>query len=176
VGSYGDWGVLGAGPGIAHAVNDRDCAQHCNHPQHWGHAVEEGSEDDEDEAFGAFHEADAAGGDQAFGAGAGIADHDGADHDEGGEDDVEEASTAGVEDEQAEELAGVTVAVDHGIEKGSEAGDAVGGAGDLSVDQIEEAGEDDDQSGIKKHVLLIVSVGRAEQDGGPGVDHQSHES
>ena len=37
------------------------------------------------QAFGALHEADPAGADQRFGAGASIADHDGADHDERGQ-------------------------------------------------------------------------------------------
>ena len=75
------------------------------------------------------------------------------------EHDVEEAAAAGVEDQQSEELGGVTVAVDDGVEEGSEAGDAVGGAGDLSVDQIEEAGEDDDQAGVEEHALLVGGVG-----------------
>ena len=72
-------------------------------------------------------------------------------------------------------MGGVGVAVDDGVEEGSEAGDAVGGAGDLSVDQIEEAGEDDDQSGVEEHALLVAGVGGAEKDGGPSIDHQSHE-
>ena len=168
-------GVLGTGPGVAHAVDYGDCAEDGDDPEDWGHAVEEGSDDDEDQALGALHEADAAGADERLGAGAGVADHDGADHHERGQDYVEEAVAAGVVDEQAEELGGVTVAVDYGVEEGSEAGDAVGGAGYLAVDQIEEAGEDNDQAGVEKHAPLVVGVGRAEQNGGPGVDHQSQE-
>ena len=95
--------------------------------------------------------------------------------DEGGEDYVEEASAAGEEDQQTEELAGIAVAVDDRVEEGSEAGDAVGGAGDLSVDQIEEAGEDDYQAGVDEHALLVRSVGRAAQDRGPGIAYQPHE-
>ena len=41
------------------------------HPEHWRHAVEEGSQDYQHQAFGAFHESDAAGADQAFGSGPG---------------------------------------------------------------------------------------------------------
>src|SRR5581483_1932396 len=144
-------------------------------PEHGSHAVEQGAEDYQNQALGTFHEAYAAGADQGFGAGAGVADHDGADHYEGGQDYVEETLTASVKDEQAQELAGVGVAVDYGIEEGSEAGDAVGGAGDLSVDKVEKAGEDDDQAGIDEHALLGGGIGRAEQDGGPGVDDESHE-
>src|SRR5580698_5115311 len=94
---------------------------------------------------------------------------------EGGEHHPEKTPATGVENQQAEELAGVAVAVDDRIEERSEAGDAVGGAGDLSVDQVEEAGEDDDQAGVEEHALLVVGVGGGEQDGGPGVDQQSHE-
>src|SRR5580704_13286906 len=172
-GAYGR--VLGSGPGVAHAMDDRDCAEDCDDPEDGGHAVEESSEDDQDQAFGAFHEADAAFADQAFGAGAGVADHDGADHDEGGEHDVEEAVAAGVEDEQAEELRRVTVAVDDGVEEGSEAGDAVGGAGDFSVDEIEESGKENYQAGVKEQMLLRHRVGGAEQDCRPGVYDESHE-
>jgi hypothetical protein len=46
VGSDGYGRILGSGPGVAHAVDHGDCAEHCDHPQDWGHAVEEGSEDD----------------------------------------------------------------------------------------------------------------------------------
>ena len=175
MGSDCNWRVLGSGPGVAHAVDYRDCAEHCDHPQHWGHAVEQCSEDYQDQALGAFHESHTAGSDQAFGTGSGVADHDGADHDEGGEDDPEEASATGVEDQESEELAGVGVAVDDRVEESSEAGDAVGGAGDLSVDEIEESREDDDQSGVEKHALLVRGVGGAEQDRSPCVDDQSHE-
>ena len=66
-------------------------------------SVEEGSEEDEDDALGAFHEADLAGADEGLGAGAGVGNHQGRGHDEGDQDDVEEAVAAGVEDEQAEE-------------------------------------------------------------------------
>src|ERR1700751_3599777 len=57
--------VLRAGPGIAHAVGYRDRAEHGDHPQHWSHAVEKRTEDDQDQPFGAFHESDAAGADKA---------------------------------------------------------------------------------------------------------------
>lgn len=153
------WGVLGSGPGVAHAVDYGDGGEDGDDPEDWGHAIEECAQDYQDQALGALHEAYAAGTDQGFGAGSGIADHDGADHYEGGQDYVEEAVAAGVEDQQSEELRSVTVAVDHGIEEGSEAGYAVGGAGYFSIDQIEEAGEDDDQSGVDEHALLVTGRG-----------------
>ena len=46
VGGYGDRGVLGAGPGVAHAVDYGDGAEDGDYPEDGGHAVEEGSEDD----------------------------------------------------------------------------------------------------------------------------------
>src|SRR5579862_2622625 len=96
MGRYRDWRVLRTRPGVAHAVDHGDGAQHGDHPKYRSHAVEQSAEDHEDEAFGALHESDAAGTDQAFSAGAGIADHDGADHHEGCEDDIEESSAAGI--------------------------------------------------------------------------------
>ena len=111
VGSCCQGRILRARPGVAHAVDYGDGAEDCDYPQDRGHSVEEGSEDNQDQAFGAFHESDAAGADEALGAGSGVADHDGADHDEGGEHYEEKASAAGIENEEAEELAGVGVAV-----------------------------------------------------------------
>src|SRR6202042_427637 len=110
--------VLGSGPGVADAVDYSDRGEDCDYPEDWGHAVQEGSEDDQDQAFGPFHESDAAGTDQAFGAGAGVADHDCADHDEGGQHDVEETSAAGVATAQTEKLNGVAVALYHRVEAG----------------------------------------------------------
>ena len=76
--------------------------------------------------------------DERFGAGARVADHDGADHHEGGQDHVEETVAAGVKNQQSEKLGGVAVAVNDRIEEAAEAGHLVAGAGDASVDQVEE--------------------------------------
>ena len=81
------------------------------------HPVEQCADDDQHQAFRALHEADAAGADQRLGAGARIADHDGADHHEGRQHHVEKAVAAGVKDQQSEELGSVTVAVDDRIEE-----------------------------------------------------------
>ena len=75
-----------------------------------------------------------------FGAGAGVADHDRADHYDRGEHYVEEAVAAGVKDQQAEELRGVAVAVDYGIEEASEAGHAIAGSSHGAIDQVEKTG------------------------------------
>ena len=84
------------------------------------HAVEEGADDDQHDALGALHEADLAAGNERFGAGAGVADHDRGGHDEGDQHHVEEAVGAGVVHQQAEEDRHVGVAVDDGIEEGAE--------------------------------------------------------
>jgi hypothetical protein len=76
--------VLGSGPGVAHAVDYGDGGEDGDDPEHGGHAVEQGADDDQDEALRAFHETYAAGTDERFGAGAGVADHDRADHHDGG--------------------------------------------------------------------------------------------
>ena len=144
-------------------------------PEHGCHAVEECADDDQNQALGALHEAHAAGSDERLGAGAGVAHHDGAYHDESSEYDVEEAVAAGVEDQQTEKLRGVAIAVNDRIEKRSEAGDAVGGAGYLAIHKIEEAGENDDEAGEEKHVPLRGGVGRAEKDRGPSIYHEAHE-
>src|SRR5260370_13002201 len=116
-GFRGNRRVLRAGPGIAHAMDYRNRGQHCDHPKHRRHAVEQCSDDHEHEAFRAFHEAYAAGSDQRFGAGAGVTDHDGAYHNEGSEHDIKETVAAGVIDEHAQEPTSITVAVDHRIAK-----------------------------------------------------------
>src|SRR5580692_4245935 len=98
-----------------------DGRERCEHPEDRGHhspAIEERAEDDEDNALGPLHEADLALSDQGLGSGAGVADHERGDHDEGGEEDVEEAVATGVEDEQAEEEDYVGVAVDDGVKEG----------------------------------------------------------
>src|SRR5258708_16762133 len=154
--------VLRSRPGVAHAVDYGDGREDCDHPQDGAHAVEECAKDDQHQPLRALHEAYAAGTDQRLGAGAGVADHDGADHHEGGQHYVEEAVAASVENEQSEKLGSVTVAVDYRIKESSEARDAVGGAGNLAVHKIEEAGEDDHQAAVEKHAPLIRSRGSAE--------------
>ncbi len=65
--------------GVADAMDDRDGGEDGENPEGGGHhvpALEEGAEDDQDDALGALHEADFAGADEGFGAGAGVADHE----------------------------------------------------------------------------------------------------
>jgi len=54
------WRVLCARPGVAHAMDDGDCAHDCDDPQNRRHAVEERSQDYQDETFRALHESDPA--------------------------------------------------------------------------------------------------------------------
>src|SRR5271170_4039496 len=164
--------------GVADAVNDGDGGEDGENPQHRGHdspAVEERAQDDEDDALGTLHEAHLALADQGLGAGAGVADHERSDHDEGREEDVKEAIAARVKNEESEEEDNVGVAVDDGIEEGSEDGDFIGLAGDAAVDHVKDAGGDDDQGGIQEETNIVAFIGEAKEDGGAGVDDESDE-
>ena len=159
-------------------MDDRDGREDGENPEGGGHripALKEGAEDDEDDALGAFHEADLAGADESFGAGAGVADHERGGHDEGYEEDVEEAIAAGVEDEQAEEEGDVGVAVEDRVEEGAEDGDLVGLAGDAAVNHVEEAGTDDDEAGVEEHADVVVGACVAEEEGCNDVDDEADE-
>ena len=147
-------------------------------PEGGGHGVpafEEGAEDDEDDALGALHEAYFAGADEGFGAGSGVADHERGGHDEGGQEDVEEAVAAGVEDDQAKEEGDVGVAVEDGVEEGAKDGDLVGEAGDAAVDHVKEAGSDDDEASVEEHADVVVGARVAEEEGGDDVDDEADE-
>src|SRR3984885_10551028 len=50
-------------PGVDHAVDHSDGREHGNHPEHGRHFIEQGADDQKNEALRAFHEADAAGAD-----------------------------------------------------------------------------------------------------------------
>ena len=54
-------------------------------------------------------------------------------------------------------------------------GGLTGGAGDASVDHVENSGADDDQSGVEEHALLVIGVGVAEEETGDDVDEQADE-
>jgi len=159
-------------------VDNGDGGHHGENPEGGGHgspAVEEGAEDDEDDALGALHEANLAGADEGFGAGAGVADHEGCGHDEGGEEDVEVAVGAGVVDDEAEEDGDVGVAVEDGVEEGAEDGDLVGLAGDATIDHVEEAGADDDEAGVEEHADVVAGARVAEEEGRDDVDEKADE-
>src|SRR5258707_11175669 len=95
--------AAGAGflPGVVDAVDDGEGGDDGDDPEDGAHAIEDAADDEKNDAFGALHEADFAQGDKRFGAGAGIADHDGAGGGDGGEDDVGSSATHGVVDQQA---------------------------------------------------------------------------
>src|SRR5208337_753506 len=117
----------------------------------------------------------AAGTDERFGAGAGVTDHDRANHHDGGEDDIKEAVASGVKNQESEELGGVAIAVDDGVEKTAEAGHAIAGSSHGAIHQVEETGSDDDQPGVAEHASLTVGVSVAEQKSRDDVDHQTQE-
>src|SRR5208337_3534253 len=84
-------------PGVEDAVDYSNGRKHGDYPEHWGHNVEEGADDQQHQTLGAFHETDAAGADERLGAGAGITHHDGADHSQRGQQEIEETVAARVE-------------------------------------------------------------------------------
>ena len=139
--------AAGAGflPGVIDAVDDGDGGDDGDDPEDGAHAVEDAADDEEDEAFGALHEADFAEGNERFGAGAGVADHHGAGGGDGGENDIRSAAADGIVDEEAHVEGHVGVAVERGIVKGAEGGDAVLAAGDLAIEHVEEASKENDQ-------------------------------
>src|SRR4029077_6786405 len=166
-----DWS--GPSVGVTNAVDHSNGGETGNHPEDWRHHIEERSDDNQDQAFWALHKANAAGSNQGFGASASVADHDGADHHESGEDDVKETAAAGVVHEQAEELRSVAVAVDHGIEEAAKTGDLVVGASHASIHQVKESGSYDDQSRVTEHTRLVAAGVVSEEEGGDGVDPQA---
>ena len=164
--------------GVDDAVDDGNGGDDGEDPEDRRHdspALEEGAEDDEDDALGALHEAYFAFSDEGFGAGARVADHQRGDHDKGGEEDVEEAIAARVEDQESEKEDDVGVAIDHRIEESSKDGDLVGLASDAAVDQVKETRSNDDQAGVEKHAALVVTVGVSKQESGVGIDDQPHQ-
>src|SRR6185437_9435534 len=144
---------------IADTVNHGNGGKNGQHPQdrrHSSPAVEKGAKDDEDNALRALHEAYLAGADERFCAGAGVADHQGRDHDESHEKDIEQAVGASIVDQQAEEQSNVRIAVDDRVKKSAEDGDLLGLAGDAAIHHIEDARADDDQGRIYEHADIIM--------------------
>ena len=144
-------------------------------PQDWRHAVEQSADDYQHQSLGTLHETYTAGTYQRFGAGARIADHDRADHRDGSEDNVDRTAVAAVKHHQAYELGGIAVTVDYRIEEPSEAGDAIAGSSHGSVDQVEEAGPDDDQASVTEHAGLIFGIGVSKEKSSNYIDDQTQE-
>src|SRR5664279_6615202 len=80
---------------------------------------------------------------------------------------------ARVIDQQSEEQNHVGIAVNHGVEERAKHGDLVGAAGHPTIDHVEDASPDDDQSCIEKHAAGIGGVGMSKQECGSNVDHQA---
>src|SRR5271166_781976 len=87
----------------------------------------------------------------------------------------QEAIATRVEDKEAEELRSVAIAVDHRIEECSEARDAVGGAGHLTIHEVEEAREDNHEASEEKQMALGSGVGRSEENCRPRIYDETHE-
>jgi len=132
-------------PGEIDAVDNGERGNDSNDPQDWAHAIEEPSDDEQDETLGPLHEADFAEGNKGLGAGAGIADHDGAGGGDSGKHDVGSATAHGIVDQEAHVKGHIRIAVERGIVKGAEGGNAVLAAGDLAIQNVQEAGEENDQ-------------------------------
>jgi hypothetical protein len=163
---------------IADAVDDCSGGKNGQNPEdgrHGSPAVEESAKNDEHNALRALHKADLAGTDESFCAGAGVADHQGCDHDEGREKNVEQAVGAGIVDQQAEEQSNVGIAIDDGVKECAEDGDLLGLAGDAAIHHVEDSRTYNDQAGVGEHADIIMGPGIPEQEGGAGVDDQAHE-
>ncbi len=174
----GELAAFGLRVGEADAMDDRHGGKDREDPERGGHSVpalKQRAEDNEHDALGALHEADFALADKGFGAGAGVADHEGGRHDERDQADVEIAIAAGVEHEQAEEECHVGVAIQNGVEKGAEDGNLVCLAGDTAVHHVKEARPDDDEAGIEKHADVVFCAGVAEEEGRDDVDDEADE-
>src|ERR1700747_3516320 len=93
--------AAGAGflPGEIDAVDDGEGGNNGNDPENRPHPIDEPAYDQQDKALGALHEAYFAQGDEGFGAGARIADHDGAGSGDRGQDDVGSAAADGIVDQ-----------------------------------------------------------------------------
>lgn len=170
--------VMGLLVGIADAMNHGDGGKNSQHPKYRGHdspAVEQRAQNNQHDALGPLHETDFATPDQRFGAGAGVADHDGGDHHEGDQHNVEETVSASVVDQQPKEQGDVGIAVDYGIEKRAEDGDLLRLAGNAAVYHVENAGADDDETGVREHFHVILRVCESKQKGGSRIDDQPHE-
>jgi hypothetical protein len=139
--------AAGAGflPGEIDAVDDGERGNDGDDPEHGPHAVEKAADDEKNEALGTLHEADFAQGDEGFGAGARIADHDGAGSGDGGQNNVGSAAAYGVVDEQAHVQGHVRVAIERRIVEGAESGDAVLAPRHLPVQNVQETGEENNQ-------------------------------
>src|SRR5260370_21728701 len=132
------------------AVDDGEGGNDGNDPEDGAHAIEDSADDEEDDALGALHKADLAQRDEGFGAGARIAHHDGAGGGDGGEDNVGSAAADGIVDQEAHVEGHVGIAVESGIVECAKSGDAVLAAGDLPIEHVQKAGEENNQGAGKE--------------------------
>src|SRR5215469_950084 len=172
---FSNFGAVGSRPRVLNAVDHGNGRENGNHPQDRSHAIEQSADDNQDQALGSLHEADSTGADERLRASAAVADHDGTHDHISSENDIEEPPAASVENEQAKELGGIAVAVNHRVKERAKAGNAILRASHFAVHQIKEAGADDDQSCVEEHALLIFRGGIAEEERGPGIHYESHE-
>ncbi len=131
-------------------MDDGEGGNDGNDPEDGAHAIEDSADDEEHDALGALHKADLAQRDEGFGAGARIAHHDGAGGGDGGEDNVGSAAADGIVDQEAHVEGHVGIAVESGIVEGAEGGDAVLAAGHLPIQNVQEAGEENNERAGEK--------------------------
>ena len=164
-------GAPGAGflPRIYYTVNNGERGDDRDDPKRGSHAIEEAAHDEEDDALGALHEANFAERDERFGAGARVADHHRACGGDRREDDVGRTAVDGVIHQQSHVERHIGVAIESGIVEGSERGDFIGAAGDLSIEHVEEAGE-------KNYERGGLEAAGGEHYGGCEIDDEPDES
>jgi len=116
-----------------------------NDPEDGPHAIEEPTDDEQHDALGALHEADFAQGNEGLGAGTRITDHDRAGGGDRGQNNVGSAAANGVVDEKAHIEGHVRIAIERGIVECTKSGDAVLTPRHLPIQNVQEAGEKNDQ-------------------------------
>jgi len=139
--------AAGAGflPGEIDAVDNGERGNNGDDPEHRPHAIDEPTDDEQDKALGALHKADFAQWDERLGAGARVTDHDGAGSGDRGQNNVGSAAADGIVDQEAHVECHVRIAVEGGIVEGAKGRDAILATSHLAVQDVQEAGEENNQ-------------------------------
>src|SRR5207249_9859656 len=132
---------LGFLPGEIDAVDNGERGNDGNRPEDRPHAIEDSTDDEQNDALGALHEADFTEWNEGLGACARIADHDGAGSGDGGENDVGSSASHGIVDQETHVEGHVRVAVQRGIVEGAKSSDAVLAPRDLAIQHVQKSGK-----------------------------------
>src|SRR5581483_2907804 len=160
---------------VLDSMGNCDVRKHGNDPQHWRHAVENGSNDHQDQPLRAFHKADLASSDQRLGSRPGVADHHRPHHHDRNQNQVEETVCSSVINQQSEEQGHIAIAIHDRVEERTKTRNLIRGARYASVHQVKETRSNDDQAGVEEHPSLILSRGVSEQNCRHDVNDQPHE-